>query len=113
MVNDVLRMTGEHLMMVLISVTAAIASGVPLGIWAARRARAGGVALRVVDAIQTIPSLALFGFLIPIPFIGGIGMRTAIVALILYSLLPVVRNTVIGIRGVEPAVREAGVAMGF
>ena len=110
---DVLRATGQHVVIVVVAVLIAVAIGVPLGVWAARRARAGGVALRVVDAIQTIPSLALFGFLIPIPFIGGIGMRTAIVALILYSLLPVVRNTVIGIRGVEPAVREAGVAMGF
>jgi len=113
MVNDVLRMTGEHLMMVLISVAAAIVAGVPLGVWCTRRARAGGVALRIVDAIQTIPSLALFGFLIPVPFIGGIGMRTAILALILYSLLPIVRNTVTGIRGVDPNVRDAGVAMGF
>src|SRR5205807_4490004 len=113
MVNDVLRMTGEHLMMVLISVAAAIVAGVPLGVWCTRRARAGGVALRIVDAIQTIPSLALFGFLIPVPYIGGIGMRTAILALILYSLLPIVRNTVTGIRGVDPNVRDAGVAMGF
>ncbi len=110
---NIARATGEHVMIVVIAVVVAILIGVPLGVWAARRARAGGAALRVVDAIQTIPSLALFGFLIPIPFIGGIGMRTAIVALILYSLLPVVRNTVIGIRGVEPSVREAGVAMGF
>jgi osmoprotectant transport system permease protein len=110
---NIARATGEHVMIVVIAVVVAILIGVPLGVWAARRARAGGAALRVVDAIQTIPSLALFGFLIPMPFIGGIGMRTAIVALILYSLLPVVRNTVIGIRGVEPSVREAGVAMGF
>ncbi|HEY6138177.1 MAG TPA: ABC transporter permease [Thermoanaerobaculia bacterium] len=110
---NIARATGEHVMIVAIAVVIAIAIGVPLGVWAARRARAGGAALRLVDAIQTIPSLALFGFLIPIPFIGGIGMRTAIVALILYSLLPVVRNTVTGIRGVEPSVREAGVAMGF
>jgi len=110
---NIARATGEHVMIVVIAVVVAIVIGVPLGVWAARRARAGGAALRVVDAIQTIPSLALFGFLIPIPFIGGIGMRTAVVALILYSLLPVVRNTVIGIRGVEPSVREAGVAMGF
>jgi ABC-type proline/glycine betaine transport system permease subunit len=113
MTANIARATGEHVMIVAIAVVVAILIGVPLGVWAARRARAGGAALRVVDAIQTIPSLALFGFLIPIPFIGGIGMRTAIVALILYSLLPVVRNTVIGIRGVEPSVREAGVAMGF
>ena len=69
--------------------------------------------MRIVDVIQTIPSLALFGFLIPVPFIGGIGTRTAIVALILYSLLPIVRNTLTGIRGVDPSVREAGVAMGL
>src|SRR4051794_17444345 len=110
---NVARATGEHVVIVVVAVLIAVAIGVPLGVWAARRARAGGAALRVVDAIQTIPSLALFGFLIPIPFIGGIGMRTAIVALILYSLLPIVRNTVTGIRGVDPKVREAGIAMGF
>ena len=71
------------------------------------------MALRITDAIQTIPSLALFGFLIPVPIIGGIGMRTAIVALILYSLLPIVRNTLTGIRGVDPIVVDAGVAMGL
>ena len=113
MINDVLRATGEHVMIVAIAVGVAIVIGVPLGIWCARRARAGKVMLRIVDAIQTIPSLALFGFLIPVPFIGGIGMRTAIVALILYSLLPIVRNTLTGIRGVDPIVLDAGVAMGL
>ena len=63
--------------------------------------------------MQTIPSLALFGFLIPLPFIGGIGTRTALVALVLYSLLPIIRNTVTGILGVESSVREAAVAMGM
>lgn len=110
---DVLRATGEHVVIVAVSVVIAIVIGVPLGIRSARRSIESGVTLRIVDAIQTIPSLALFGLLIPIPFIGGIGMRTAIVALILYSLLPIVRNTVTGIRGVDPSVREAGVAMGF
>lgn len=110
---DVLRATGEHVVIVAISVIVAVIAGVPLGVWVVRRAAAGRFALRLVDAIQTIPSLALFGLLIPIPLIGGIGMRTAIVALILYSLLPIVRNTVTGIRGVDPNVREAGVAMGF
>jgi len=113
MTNDVLRATGEHIVIVAIAVGVAIVIGVPLGIWCARRARAGRVMLRIVDAIQTIPSLALFGFLIPVPFIGGIGMRTAIVALILYSLLPIVRNTLTGIRGVDPIVLDAGVAMGL
>lgn len=110
---DIVRMTGQHLFIVFIAVLAAIVIGVPLGIYCTRHLRAGRAALRVVDAIQTIPSLALFGFLIPVPFIGGIGMRTAIIALILYSLLPIVRNTVTGIRGVDPNVREAGVAMGL
>ena len=113
MSGDILRATGEHIVIVAIAVGIAIIIGVPLGIWCARRARAGRVMLRIVDAIQTIPSLALFGFLIPVPFIGGIGMRTAIVALILYSLLPIVRNTLTGIRGVDPVVLDAGVAMGL
>jgi osmoprotectant transport system permease protein len=113
MTEEILRATGEHILIVVIAVGAAVVAGVPLGIWCARRARAGGVALRIIDAIQTIPSLALFGFLIPVPFIGGIGMRTAIVALILYSLLPIVRNTLTGIRGVDPIVIDAGVAMGL
>lgn len=113
MTAEILTATGEHIIIVVIAVGAAIIIGIPLGIWCARRARAGGIALRLVDAIQTIPSLALFGFLIPVPFIGGIGMRTAIVALILYSLLPIVRNTLTGIRGVDPIVIDAGVAMGL
>jgi len=113
MMATVLRATAEHMMIVAIAVGVAIVIGIPLGIWCARRARAGRAALQLVDAIQTIPSLALFGFLIPVPFIGGIGMRTAIVALILYSLLPIVRNTLIGIRGVDHLVIEAGVAMGL
>jgi osmoprotectant transport system permease protein len=113
MTSDILRATGEHIVIVAIAVGIAIVIGVPLGIWCARRARAGRVMLRIVDAIQTIPSLALFGFLIPVPFIGGIGMRTAIVALILYSLLPIVRNTLTGLRGVDPIVLDAGIAMGL
>ena len=113
MMATVFRATAEHVMIVAIAVGVAIVLGIPLGIWCARRARAGRAALQLVDAIQTIPSLALFGFLIPMPFIGGIGMRTAIVALILYSLLPIVRNTLIGIRGVDHLVIEAGVAMGL
>jgi osmoprotectant transport system permease protein len=113
MIATVLRATAEHVMIVAIAVGIAVVLGIPLGIWCARRARAGRAALQLVDAIQTIPSLALFGFLIPVPLIGGIGMRTAIVALILYSLLPIVRNTLIGIRGVDHLVIEAGVAMGL
>jgi osmoprotectant transport system permease protein len=71
------------------------------------------VTLRIIDIIQTIPSLALFGFLIPVPFIGGIGIRTAIVALILYSLLPIVRNTVTGLNGIDPLIRDAAIVVGM
>lgn len=111
--NEILRATGQHIIIVLAAVMAAATIGVPLGIWCTRRVAAGRVVMRVVDVIQTIPSLALFGFLIPIPLIGGIGPRTAIVALTLYSLLPIVRNTFLGIRGVDRSVREAGLAMGL
>jgi len=113
MTAEILRTTGEHLLIVAVSVIAAIVIGIPIGIWCTRSRAASRIALRLIDAIQTIPSLALFGFLIPVPLIGGIGMRTAIVALILYSLLPIVRNTFLGIRGVDPLVREAGEALGM
>ena len=69
--------------------------------------------LTIANMLQTIPSLALFGFLIPVPLIGGIGPRTAIVALVVYALLPILRNTLAGILGVDPAVRESAVAMGM
>ena len=65
------------------------------------------------NVMQTVPSLALFGFLIPLPFLGGIGKQTAIVALVLYALLPILRNTLTGILGVDPAVRESAIAMGM
>ena len=111
--NEILRATAQHVAIVAISVVVATAIGIPLGIACVRRRRTGRVVLRIVDVIQTIPSLALFGFLIPLPFLGGIGMRTAIVALILYSLLPIVRNTVTGIEGVDPLIREAAMVMGM
>jgi osmoprotectant transport system permease protein len=111
--TEILRATGQHVFIVVIAVVVAIAIGVPLGIWCTRRDAAGRAVVRIVDIIQTIPSLALFGFLIPVPFIGGIGPRTAIVALILYSLLPIVRTTLTGIRGVDRNVVESGLAMGF
>ncbi|HEX8616740.1 MAG TPA: ABC transporter permease [Thermoanaerobaculia bacterium] len=110
---NLLQLTGEHLLIVVVAVTMAIAAGVPLGTLAHRRRRAGGVALRITDAVQTIPSLAMFGFLIPLPFIGGIGVRPAIVALVLYSLLPIVRSTLVGLQRIDPHVREAATAMGM
>ena len=103
----------EHVVLVFISIFVAVVIGVPAGILLTRYRALRGPVLGIANVMQTIPSLALFGFLIPLPFIGGIGTRTALVALVLYSLLPIIRNTVTGIVGVEPSVREAAVAMGM
>src|SRR5689334_23918210 len=103
----------EHLTLVLISMAVAVVLAVPAGIAATRRPGWRRAALAFANIMQTVPSLALFGFLIPVPLIGGIGKRTAIVALVLYALLPVMRNTLVGILGVDPAVRESAVAMGM
>jgi len=111
--GEVLALIGQHLYLVAISTGVAIAVGLPLGILLTRRPRWRGPVLGLTNVFQTIPSLALFGFLIPLPFIGGIGARTAIVALVLYALLPIVRNTYTGITGVDAAVREAGRGMGM
>jgi osmoprotectant transport system permease protein len=111
--TDIWRHTLEHLGLVAISTLIAVAIGVPLGIAIARSPRLRGPILGLASILQTIPSLALFGFLIPLPFLGGIGARTAIVALVVYALLPIIRNTFVGIGGVDPAVREAAIGMGM
>ena len=110
---EVLHLTFEHLVMVAISILIAAGIGLPLGVLMTRKPAVSRPILTFANVVQTIPSLALFGFLIPLPFIGGIGARTAIVALVLYSLLPIIRNTFIGISGVDPAIREAGRGMGM
>jgi osmoprotectant transport system permease protein len=110
---ELLTLLRQHLSLVLISTFIAVLIGLPTGILLTRRKSLRGPILGLANVMQTIPSLALFGFLIPLPFIGGIGARTAIVALVLYSLLPIIRNTVTGILGVDPNVREAAVAMGM
>ena len=111
--REVLALTGEHLYLVLASMAFAALVGLPLGVLVARRAGWKRWVLGVAGVLQTVPSLALFGFLIPLPYFGGIGARTAIVALVLYALLPLIRNTVTGIEGVDKNVREAAVAMGM
>ena len=111
--HDILDLTSEHLILVLTTMAIACAIGVPLGILLTRRARWRAPVLGVANILQTIPSLALFGFLIPLPLIGGIGPRTAIVALVVYALLPILRNTLAGILGVDGAVRESATAMGM
>ena len=111
--RDLFTLVGEHLTLVLISTSIAVAIGIPLGILLTRRKSLRAPVLGLANVMQTVPSLALFGFLIPLPFIGGIGARPVIVALVLYALLPVIRNTVTGILGVDKNVREAAVAMGM
>lgn len=111
--GQVAGLTGEHLKLVAVAVGAAVAIGVPLGVLATRDRRVEAGVLGVANVLQTIPSLALFGFLLPVPFLGGIGASTAIVALTLYALLPIVRNTHAGIRGIDPALIEAGHGMGM
>src|SRR5256885_14617212 len=110
---DILSHIAQHVWLVLISITIATVIALPVGILITRQKRLRGPVLGIANVMQTIPSLALFGFLIPLPFIGGIGPRTAIVALVFYALLPIIRNTVTGILGVDGAVREAAVAMGM
>lgn len=110
---ELLTLLRQHLWLVFISTLIAVVIGLPTGILLTRKKSLRGPVLGIANVMQTIPSLALFGFLIPLPFIGGIGARTAIVALVLYSLLPIIRNTVTGILGVDPNVREAAVAMGM
>jgi osmoprotectant transport system permease protein len=111
--GEALGLLGQHLVLVGISTAVAAAIGIPLGVALTRRPRWRRPVLGIANVFQTIPSLALFGFLIPLPFLGGIGARTAIVALVVYGLLPVIRNTYTGIAGVDPAVREAGLGMGM
>jgi osmoprotectant transport system permease protein len=113
MIEELRDLTIEHLVLVIVSIAIAIALAVPAGIAATRRPGWRRAALAFANVMQTIPSLALFGFLIPVPIIGGIGKRTAIVALVLYALLPILRNTLTGILGVDAAVRESAVAMGM
>jgi osmoprotectant transport system permease protein len=111
--SDILSHIAQHVWLVFISIAIAVAIALPLGILITRRKRLRAPVLGIANVMQTIPSLALFGFLIPLPFIGGIGPRTAIVALVFYALLPIIRNTVTGILGVDSNVREAAVAMGM
>jgi osmoprotectant transport system permease protein len=110
---EILQATATHLTLVLIAMAIAVLIAVPLGMVIVQRPTLRNIALGIASVFQTIPSLALFGFLIPIPFIGGIGTRTAIVALVLYALLPILRNTYVGLTGIDPAVLQAAEAMGM
>ena len=111
--RDILDLTLEHLFLVSLSMAIAAALAIPAGILLTRRTFLQRWVLGFANIMQTVPSLALFGFLIPLPFLGGIGKHTAIVALVLYALLPILRNTLTGILSVDPAVRESAIAMGM
>jgi len=111
--GEVMELTLEHLWMVAISTLLAVLIGIPLGILITRWPRWNKPVLGSANIIQTIPSLALFGFLLPVPWIGARADRLAILALTLYALLPLIRNTYAGITGVDASVLEAGRGMGM
>lgn len=111
--SEILQETSTHLLLVGVSIGIATLVGIPLGILITRKTNLRQPILGIANILQTIPSLALFGFLISVPIIGGIGAKTAIIALTLYSLLPIIRNTYTGIISVDPAIREAGRGMGM
>ena len=110
---EVLDLTTEHLWLVGASITLAVLIGIPLGILITRWPGLSKPVLGGANIIQTVPSLALFGFLLPAPWIGARADRIAILALMLYALLPLIRNTYTGIKGVDPAVVQAGRGMGM
>jgi osmoprotectant transport system permease protein len=110
---QILELTVEHLWLVGLSTLLAALIGIPLGIVIAHRTGLNKPVLASANIIQTVPSLALFGFLLPVPWLGDRADRLAILALTLYALLPIIRNTYTGIRGVDPAVMEAGRGMGL
>jgi osmoprotectant transport system permease protein len=111
--QQVLDLTLEHITLAGVATLLAALVGIPLGIVITRVPQLSKAVLGSANIIQTIPSLALFGFLLPVPWIGARGGRLAILALALYALLPLIRNTYAGIQGVDPAIVEAGRAMGL
>jgi osmoprotectant transport system permease protein len=113
LLSDVVQLTGEHIVLAGVSWLIAAVIGVGLGILGTRRRALREISVVVANVLQTIPSVALFGFLLPVPLIGGIGRHTAILCLVLYSLLPILRNTIVGIQSVDAPLREAAVAMGM
>ena len=111
--QELATLVAEHILLVAISTTIAVAVGVPLAIFATRRPRLAAPLVGIANIVQTVPSLAMFGFLLPVPLIGGVGARAALAVLVLYGLLPIVRSTIVGISGIDPSIKLAGVAMGM
>lgn len=110
---EIAALSGEHLLLVLAATAIAVGIGVPLGVSLVRRPALARGVLGIASIAQTVPSLALLGLLIPLPVLGGIGKSTAIVALVVYAILPILRNTHAGIRSVDPAVLEAADGLGM
>lgn len=111
--REIGSLTLDHLFLVLLSTGIAVCVALPAGVWISRNAKARPWVVGVANTIQTVPSLAVLGFLIPIAVIGGVGKRSAIVALVLYALLPILKNTLTGILAVDPAVRDSAIALGM
>ena len=111
--SEIAALTGEHVLLVLAATALAVGIGVPLGVALTRRSGLARAVLAAASIAQTVPSLALLGLLIPLPVLGGIGKSTAILALVVYALLPILRNTYAGIRSVDPAVLEAADGLGM
>ena len=110
---EIAGLTAEHALLVLAATALAAGIGIPAGVVLTRRPALARVVLGAASIAQTVPSLALLGLLIPLPVLGGIGKSTAIIALVVYALLPILRNTHAGIRSVDPAVLEAADGLGF
>lgn len=110
---ELTRLIAQHVVLVAVSTAIACAIAIPLGIFAARRPRLASPLTAIANVVQTVPSLAMFGFLLPVPLLGGVGPRAALVVLILYGLLPILRTTITGLRGIDAAIVEAGTAMGM
>ncbi len=110
---ELAKLAAQHVLLVGVSTATAALVGIPAGILAFQRPRLGRPLLFLANIAQTIPSLALFGFLLPLPFVGGIGPRTALVTLTAYALLPIIRTTVAGLQSLDRSVVDAGTAMGM
>jgi osmoprotectant transport system permease protein len=111
--SQIATLTVEHLWLTVAAMLFATAIAVPAGIWLTRAPRWARPVIGLANVLQTIPSLAMFGFLLPLPWLGDRAARIAIVALTAYALLPILRNTYAGIRGIDPAVLEVARALGL
>lgn len=111
--GEILTLTVEHIWLTAIAMLIATGISLPVGIWLTRAPRWSGPIITIANVLETIPSLAMFGFLLPLPWLGERAARIAIAALTAYALLPILRNTYAGIRGIDPAVLEVARALGM